>query len=191
MLDLGLEKYEKFSMPEEISGEKIVVRRRVHAHDDELFALIDRSREHLRRFLFWTDGTRSVEDVRVVTDIFSANWDALASFEFVFFDKASGRMVGAGGVHTISHMNRMAEFGYYLDKDACGRGYATEFVRLLERELFARGIHRCVIECDADNAASAAVAKRLGYAFEGRLRDAKLAYGVYRDELVFSKLSTD
>ena len=100
MLDLGLEKYEKFALPEEISGEKIVVRRRVYAHDDELFALIDRSREHLRRFLFWTDGTRSVEDVRVVTDIFSANWDALASFEFVFFDKASGRMVGAGGVHT-------------------------------------------------------------------------------------------
>lgn len=191
MLDLGLEKYEKFALPEEISGEKITIRRRVHAHDAELFALIDRSREHLRKFLFWTDGTKSVEDVRVVTDIFSANWESLASFEFVFFDKISGRMVGAGGVHTISHMNRMAEFGYYLDKDACGNGYATEFVRLLERELFAHGIHRCVIECDADNTASAAVAQRLGYTFEGKLRDAKFAYGAYRDELVFAKLATD
>ncbi len=191
MLDLGLEKYEKFSLPEEIAGEKIILRRRVHAHDAELFALIDRSRAHLREFLFWTDGTKSVEDVRVVTDIFSANWDALASFEFVFFDKISGRMVGAGGVHTISHMNRTAEFGYYLDKDACGNGYATEFVRLLERELFAHGIHRCIIECDADNAASAAVAQRLGYVLEGKLRDAKFAYGKYRDELVFAKLATD
>lgn len=191
MLDLGLQEFKKFSLPEEIAGEKIVVRRRTHAHDAELFSLIDRSREHLRRFLFWIDGTGTLDDVRVVTDIFSENWDAQKSFEYVFFDKISGKMVGAGGAHTISHMNRMAEFGYYLDKDACGNGYATEFVRLLEKELFAHGIHRCVIECDAENPASAAVAKRLGYTFEGKLRDAKFAYGAYRDGLVFSKLENE
>ena len=191
MLDLGLQEFKKFSLPEEITGKKIIACRRTHEHDAGLFALIDRSREHLRRFLFWIDGTATLEDVRIVTDIFSQNWDAQKSFEYVIFDKMSGKMVGAGGVHTISHMNRMAEFGYYLDKDACGNGYATEFVRLLEKELFANGIHRCVIECDADNEASAAIAKRLGYTFEGRLRDAKLAYGSYRDGFVFSKLATD
>lgn len=191
MLDLGLQEFKKFSLPEEISGEKIVVRRRTHAHDEELFALIERSREHLREFLFWIDGTKSAEDVRIVTDIFSENWDAQKSFEYVFFSKDSGKMVGAGGVHTISHMNRMAEFGYYLDKTACGNGYATEFVRLLEKALFACGIHRCVIECDADNCASAAVAKRLGYTLEGRLRDVKCAYGGYRDGLIFSKLENE
>lgn len=188
MLDLGLEKYGKFSLPEEIVGEKIVARRRAHEHDEELFRLIDRSRAHLRKYLFWTDGTKTLADVRVVTDIFSKNWDEQNSFEFVFFEKISEKMVGAGGVHTISHMNRTAEFGYYLDETACGNGYATEFVRLLERELFPRGIHRCIIECDAENAASASVARRLGYVFEGKLRDAKFAYGAYRDELVFSKL---
>lgn len=191
MLDLGLEHYEKFSLPEEISGEKIVIYRRTHAHDAELFQLIDRSREHLRPFLFWIDGTKTENDVRVVTDIFSKNWDEKNSFEFVFFDICSGKMVGAGGVHTISHMNRMAEFGYYLDRDACGNGFATEFVRLLEKELFARGIHRCVIECDEKNAASAAVAARLGYTREGLLRDAKFTDGSFRNELVFSKLATD
>lgn len=191
MLDLGLETYRKFSLPEEICGEKIVVRRRTHAHDEELFALIDRSREHLRKYLFWVDGTKTLDDVRVVTDIFSKNWDEQNSFEFVFFDKAAGTMAGAGGVHTISHMNRTAEFGYYLSADACGNGFATEFVRLLERELFARGIHRCIIECDAENTASANVARRLGYTLEGKLREAKLAYGSYRDELVFSKLENE
>lgn len=198
MLDLGLQEFPKFSLPEEIVGEKIVIRRRTHAHDAELLALVERSREHLRRFLFWVDGTRTLHDVSVVTDIFARNWDAQNSFEFVFFEKAAGtaagavsvgKMVGAGGVHTISHMNRMAEFGYYLDRDACGNGFATEFVRLLERELFARGIHRCVIECDSENAPSARVAKRCGYTREGLLRDAKFAYGVFRDELVFSKLA--
>lgn len=191
MLDLGLEEYKKFSLPEEIIGEKIIVRRRTHAHDEELFAMIDRSREHLRPFLFWIDGTKTVGDVSVVTDIFSKNWDDQNSFEFVFFSKTSGKMVGAGGVHTISHMNRMAEFGYYLDHEACGNGYASEFVALLEKALFANGIHRCVIECDADNAASANIARRLGYTLEGTLRDVKFAYGSYRDGLIFSKLATD
>ncbi len=191
MLDLGLQEFKKFFLPEEIAGENIVIRRRTHEHDAALFALIERSRAHLRRFLFWIDGTGTLEDVRVVTDIFSENWDAQKSFEYVFFEKRSGKMVGAGGVHTISHMNRMAEFGYYLDKDACGNGYATEFVRLLERELFARGIHRCVIECDAENAASAKIAERLGYTLEGRLRDVKCAYGGYRDGLIFSKLENE
>lgn len=202
MLDLGLQEFPKFSLPEQIVGEKIVIRRRTHAHDAELLALIERSREHLRRFLFWVDGTRTLGDVSVVTDIFAKNWDAQNSFEFVFFEKTAGtanaagtaeisvgKMVGAGGVHTISHMNRMAEFGYYLDREACGNGFATEFVRLLERELFAHGIHRCVIECDSENRASARVAERCGYTREGLLRDAKFAYGAFRDELVFSKLS--
>lgn len=189
MLDLGLEKYEKFSLPEEIIGEKIIIRRRTHEHDVALLQLIERSREHLRKFLFWVDGTKTLADVSVVTDIFSKNWEEQNSFEFVFFSKNSGEMVGAGGVHTISHMNRMAEFGYYLDETACGNGYATEFVRLLEKELFAHGIHRCVIECDADNPASAAIARRLGYTLEGTLRDVKFAYGSFRDGLIFSKLA--
>ncbi len=189
MLDLGIKKFERFRLPEEIIGEKIVLKRRAHEHDTALFALIDGSREILREFLFWVDDTQSVEDVKKVTDIFAKNWDECNSFEYVFLDRQSGKMVGAGGIHTVCYMNRMAEYGYYLDKDARGNGYASEFVQLMEKELFARGIHRLVIECDEKNAASAAVAQRNGFLFEGVLRDAKYAYGTYRNEMVFAKIN--
>lgn len=191
MLDLGLKTFEKFKLPEEIVGEKIVLKRRAHEHDEELFALIDRSRKVLREFLFWVDDTHSIEDVKNVTDIFSKNWDESNSFEYVFFDKKSNKMVGAGGIHTVSYMDRMAEYGYYLDENARGNGYASEFVKLLEKELFARGIHRLVIRCDEKNPASAAVAKRNNFVYEGLLRDAKYAYGEYRNSMVFAKINEE
>lgn len=70
MLDLGIRKLEKFSLPEEIVGERVVLVPRRHEFDEALFELIDSSRNFLREYLFWVDDTRSVDDVRKVTDIF-------------------------------------------------------------------------------------------------------------------------
>lgn len=189
MLDLGIVNFEKFSLPEKISGERLILLRREHEHDEELFKLIDGSRDFLRRFLFWVDDTKTIDDVRKVTDIFLKNWDEQNSFEYVFMDKQNGKMVGAGGIHTVSYMNRMAEYGYYLDKDAVGNGYASEFVHLLEKELFSRNIHRLVIKCDTDNKASAKVAERNGFSYEGRFKGARFAYGEFRDVFVYAKIN--
>lgn len=60
---------------------------------------------------------------------------------------------------------------------------------MLERELFERGIHRLEIVCDVNNLASAAVAKRCGFELEGMMREARYAYGQYRDELLFAKVN--
>ncbi len=189
MLDLNLKPFEKFSLPETIIGEKCIFVKRTHTYDEALFHLINESRHFLREFLFWVDDTKTLDDVKTVTDIFSKNFDEQNSFEYVFLDKETKELVGAGGIHTVSYMNRMAEYGYYLSHTATGRGYASDFVASLEKELFAHGIHRLVIECDANNKASAAVAKRNGFEYEGCLKGAKYAYGGYRDEFVFGKIN--
>lgn len=188
MLDLGLQEFDKFSLPEKLVGERVTLLRRDHTHDQELFELIDRSRDFLRKYLFWIDTTKSLQDVRVVTDIFTQNWDANRSFEYVFADTQTGKLVGAGGIHTIDYMNRWGEWGYYLDHQAAGHGYVSEVIQLLERELFARGLHRLVISCDTENTASIAVAKRNGYQQEAHFHECKLAYGQWRDNYLFAKL---
>lgn len=189
MLDLGIKKLEKFSLPEEIVGERVVLVPRRHEFDEALFELIDSSRNFLREYLFWVDDTRSVDDVRKVTDIFQENWKKQDAFEFVFLDRESRRLVGAGGIHTISYLHHYAEYGYYLNQKEVGHGYITEAVRLLEKELFQRGIHRLIITCDVNNQASAAVARRCGFELEGKMREARFAYGSYRDELLFAKIN--
>lgn len=57
------------------------------------------------------------------------------------------------------------------------------------KELFQRGIHRLIITCDVNNQASAAVARRCGFELEGKMREARFAYGSYRDELLFAKIN--
>ena len=189
MLDLGLKELNKFSLPEEIVGKKVIIKRRIHQYDEELFNLIDHSRDFLREFLFWVDDTKTLDNVKNVTDIFNNNWNEQKSFEYVFLDSRTGKMVGAGGIHTISYMHHWAEFGYYLDKSATGNGYITEVVNLLTNTLFEHGIHRVVIECDKQNTASENVAKRCGFEYEGCQKQARLAYGKYRDELLYAKIN--
>ena len=189
MLDLKIKTFEKFSLPEMLTGQTCIFERRQPKHNEELFHLIMDSKEFLRKYLFWVDDTKTIEDVMQVTEIFSKNWDNQDSFEYVFLDKQTRQMVGAGGIHTVSYMNRWAEYGYYLSKNALKRGYATDFVKTLEQELFKRDIHRLVIECDSENTASAKVAERCGFSFEGCLKGAKFAYGEYRDEFVYAKIN--
>lgn len=189
MTDYKLKKLDRFSLPTEIEGERIIIKQRTHEYDEELWKLIDGSRDFLRPYLFWVDDTKSVDDVRNVTDRFMKNFAEQSSFEYVFLDKITGKLVGAGGVHTVCYMHHYAEFGYYLDKDATGHGYVTEFVQLLSKELFSRGIHRLIIGCDVDNHASAAVAERCGFMLEGIMKEARLAYGEYRDNKLYAKIN--
>ena len=190
MLDLGVKSTEKFLLPTEIIGNGIIIKQRSHKFDEDLWQLIDSSRDFLRPFLYWVDDTKSVADVINVTDIFLNNFNNKESFEYVILDKNTQKLVGAGGVHTVSYMHNWAEFGYYIDKTAVGNGYVTEFVNLLSAELFKRNIHRLVITCDVENKASAAVAKRCNFAFEGIMKEARLGYNEYRDQMLFAKINT-
>ncbi len=179
----------KITLPKNLCSEQVLLEQRNHQYDEALFALIDGSREFLRRYLFWVDSVTDIESVAKTTDRFLANWQKQDSYEYVYLDPQSRKLVGAGGIHTIDYDNSCAAFGYYLDKNSTGHGYASGFVKLVEETLFAAGIHRLEIRCEKDNLASAAVAKRCGYQYEGCRRDGLFAYGTYRDELIFAKLN--
>ncbi len=190
MLDLGLKDFGKIMLPDELIGERVIVKRRDHSHDEALWQLIDQSRDFLGKYLFWVADTQSLNDVAVVTDIFDANWQAGKGFECVFIDKESGAIVGAGGIHTVDNMNHWAEWGYYLDHQACGKGYISDVIQTVEQALFAQGIHRIVISCDTDNTASANVARRCGYQQEGILRECKWAHNRWHDNYIFAKINS-
>lgn len=179
---------EKFNLPEEIIGKNVIIKRRSHQYDEELFKLIDSSRDFLKFFLYWVDTVQSLDDVVKTTDDFSKNWDEQNAFEYIVLDKNTNKLVAAGGVHTISHKNHIAELGYYRDVKANGGGYVTEFVALLEKELFSKGIHRLEIGCDTLNPASAKVAERNGFKLEGTFKHKCHVYGQYRDEHLYAKI---
>lgn len=181
-------KKEEFAMPEELTGETIRLIKRHRKYSRELFLAIDRSRDFLREFLFWVDGTKSVEDVDKAMDMFAGKWNEKTAFDFVILEKNGGAVAGAGGAFNVDFENRSAELGYFLDRNQTGKGYASELVRLLEDYLFAKGFHRLKLEIDERNLPSQRVAERTGFVYEGTLRDVLLAYDGYRSHKVYAKI---
>ncbi|MEU8227746.1 GNAT family protein [Kribbella sp. NPDC048915] len=82
-----------------------------------------------------------------------------------------------------------AKLGYAIGADHWGHGYATDAARVLLR--FAFGPlerHRVTAAIGPENAASVAVVKRLGFTYEGQLRQHVFTNGAWRDSLLYSIL---
>jgi RimJ/RimL family protein N-acetyltransferase len=96
---------------------------------------------------------------------------------FAIVDAASDEPVGMCGIDNWS-ITDVAQFGYWLAAGARGRGLATRAVILMTTWLFELGAARVFLTIQSENTASAAVARRAGFAFEGTLR----GYGVWRGQ---------
>lgn len=110
-------------------------------------------------------------------------------------ENASGRLVGSATLQLPVAGHVSAEIGYWVAAADWGRGYATEAVRTLARFGLANGLERIQIRCELPNAASAVVALRSGFGFEGTSRASLRGGGLNgdgpRDAAVFARTATD
>ena len=112
---------------------------------------------------------------------FERNWHNFAvsgnpsGVAFAIVDAATGEPAGMCGVDDWSSTD-VAQFGYWLAPAARGRGFATRAVTLMTGWLFKLGAARVFVTVVSENLASAGVARRAGFAYEGTLR----AYGVWQ-----------
>jgi len=131
-----------------------------------------------------------------VIDGFAAIWQNFAAtgdptgVAFAVVDDGSGALVGCCGVDGWSDTD-VAQFGYWLAPQARGRGCATRAATLMTQWLFGLGAARVFVTIVAANDASAAVARRAGFVYEGTMR----AHGVWRgqrcDVMLFAALPTE
>jgi [ribosomal protein S5]-alanine N-acetyltransferase len=107
-------------------------------------------------------------------------------------DEPNRGVIGAGELHIRSRVHRQGEITYVVHPDHWGRGYATMIGRLLLHEAFSGlSLHRVSATCDPRNLASAAVLRKLGMTYEGRLRQTLLLRDGWRDSEVFSILESE
>lgn len=82
-----------------------------------------------------------------------------------------------------------AKLGYAIGADHWGHGYATDAARALLRFAFGTlGRHRVTAAIGPENEASIAVVKRIGFTYEGQLRDHVFTNGAWRDSRLYSLL---
>ena len=127
--------------------------------------------EHLRAWMPWAHDEpqplpAQVEKLRG----FRARFDAGEDFIYAIFDSGERQVLGGTGLHRRVGDDAF-EIGYWIRADRLREGLATEASAALTRVAFAVcGVDRVEIHVDVDNAPSAGVPARLGYAEEARLR---------------------
>lgn len=103
----------------------------------------------------------------------------------------AGRHIGFSGLHGIDWRNRSATGGLVLgERDAWGRGYATDAVRVRTRLAFDRlNLHR--VAGHSFNPAMCRVYVKCGYRHEGTARGMFWRDGRYHDAELYAILAED
>jgi ribosomal-protein-serine acetyltransferase len=105
---------------------------------------------------------------------------------------ADGTLVGGVMFRTMDVPSGVAEAGCWLEPAGTGRGLVTRAIRaIIDWAVTERGLHRIEWQVSTANAASIAVAKRLGMSREGVLRESYVRHGTRVDIEIWSVLASE
>jgi ribosomal-protein-serine acetyltransferase len=145
---------------------------------EELLLRIDQSREHLRQWLSWLDGTKDVSDTLNFIRRCSASASDGTAFHYALLWE--DEIVGLVSFNSVEENNHCATIGYWLAKSRTGRGLMTAAMKALISQGFRRlGLNRIQARVAIDNHESQAICDRLGLKKEGVLRQAEWLYDHY------------
>ena len=106
--------------------------------------------------------------------------------------QADGALLGTCGLFNWDPYWRKCALGYELARSAWGQGYMREALATLLPWAFKhRPLHRIEALIHPDNAASLALARRVGFVQEGHLRQASYWAGQYHDLVHMGLLEAD
>ena len=162
----------RIELPAELLGPRVLLRPYREDDAQQLWEAIDGARAHLAAYMPWVEFYQSPEDAPVQARRLAARWLMREDLTMGIFDRANGHLLGGSGLTRIDWNIRRFEIGYWLRESAVGHGYVTETVQVLTRFAFKQlNANRVLIRMDVGNTRSRAVPERLGFVYEGRLRN--------------------
>ncbi|HLT91843.1 MAG TPA: GNAT family N-acetyltransferase [Woeseiaceae bacterium] len=159
-------------LPSVLDTERLILRAWCTADAPRLLPLLEANVEHLSAWIpAHVANPAPLHELALRLAGFAESFAAGTSWRWSIRPRESGALAGEVSLFPRSYSGRVpfavadrVEIGYWLDRAATGRGYATEAARaLLELSLGLPGIEQVEIRCDPRNVASAAVPRRLGF----------------------------
>lgn len=159
-------------IPDAFESERLLLRAPQVGDGEAINRAVVESLEELRPWMPWATEAPSLADSEEVVRRAAVKYLAREDFMLLLWDKATGELVGASGMHRIDWEIPAVEIGYWVRTSMSGHGYITEAVNAITHFAFATlGAHRVEIRCDERNTRSAAVARRAGFTLEGILHN--------------------
>jgi RimJ/RimL family protein N-acetyltransferase len=129
-----------------------------------------------------------------ITEVVRTGWAADTRYDFGIRRADDLRLLGTIGV--FGFVDGAAEIGYAMHPDGRGHGFVTEAAAAVLEWAFAPepdglGLVRVQWRAIATNTPSAAIARRLGLRYEGRLRSGVFHRGQRHDQLIAAALRDD
>jgi [ribosomal protein S5]-alanine N-acetyltransferase len=107
-------------------------------------------------------------------------------------DAKNDRCLGMVNYHDGHLRSKRLTIGYIIDPAHHRKGIATEAVSAMLDFCFGElGIHRVQAFIHPDNAASRRLVEKLGFRYEGLLRDNVRVSDAWRNDMLFALLETD
>ena len=126
-----------------------------------------------------------LEDIRI-------GFERRSLFQWGLCREGDDRVIGTCTLWRIDAQNLRAEVGFALAQAHWGRGWMTDGMTALIDYAFSElGLRRLEADVDPDNWASRALLERLGFEWEGYLRDRWLVAGETFDSIFYGLLERD
>lgn len=156
-------------LPERIESDGVVLRRWVVDDAEALSRAIAESADHLRPWMDWmAHEPKTLEQRRTMVVQWERDWRSGGDVVLGIF--VDDQVVGGCGLHRVGASG--LEMGYWVHASYGGQGIGTAAARLLaDAALSVPGITHVEIHMNKANAASSAIARRLGFRFLGETDD--------------------
>ncbi|MFN8674543.1 MAG: GNAT family N-acetyltransferase [Candidatus Sericytochromatia bacterium] len=158
------------------------------SHAEELFSVVDNNRDYLKEWLPWLDHNKKLEDSKNFIQDSIESFNGNKSVQLVIFNNK--KLVGCIGLHNIDWEKEETKIGYWISKDAQGKGLVSKATKILEKYVFEElKLKKLEIRCAIENNKSRAIPERLGFKFSKILESNEWLYDHFVDHAVYEKMN--
>ena len=183
------------TLPSKIETNRLFLRSYREGDETRYFEISQRNRVHLEKY----EPDNPVMEIHSIADAkemifdFVNSWRARSHFFMGVFLKESDQFVAQLYIGPVNWNLPEFGIGFFADVEHEGKGYVTEAVNAVVKELF-EGLNACRIRIETDdtNVRSMGVAERCGFVKEGHIRENKKnTDGTYSGTLYYGLLKSE